>query len=75
MTSKAPTSMPEGLTRENRPKASVGPPKPPLMRVGAAGGTGTPCPLCGSGMKPNWLWLKSKGCYQPECENYWRKEK
>lgn len=46
------------------------PPKPPLMRVGV---NGNPCPLCGSGMKPNWLRLKSKGCYQPECENYWRK--
>lgn len=45
------------------------PPKPPLIRVGV---NGNPCPLCGSGMKPNWLWLKSKGCYQPECENYWR---
>lgn len=47
------------------------PPKPPLMRVGC---NGNPCPLCGSGMKPNWLWFKSKGCYQSECENYWGKK-
>ena len=45
------------------------PPKPPLMRVGA---NGNPCPLCGSGMKPNFLFFKSRGCYQPECDNYWR---
>lgn len=48
------------------------PPKPPLMRIGC---NGNPCPLCGSGMQSNWLWLKIKGCYQPKCENYWRKEK
>lgn len=77
MTSKAPTPMPEGMTRENGTKAPAVPPtkqipKPPLMRVGSAGGTGNPCPLCGSGMKPSWLFFKSKGCYQPECENYWR---
>jgi hypothetical protein len=45
------------------------PPKPPLMRVGC---NGESCPLCGSGMKPNRLFFKSKGCYQPECENYWK---
>ncbi len=49
------------------------PPKPPLLRVGA---NGYPCPLCGSGMKPKGvfglLFGVFKGCYQPECENYWR---
>lgn len=65
MTAKAPTPMPENI---QRPKAPSTPPKPPLLRAGC---NGYPCPLCGSGMKPNWLWLKSKGCYQPECENYW----
>ena len=66
MTAKAPTPIPEGM---NRPKAPTAPPKPPLMRVGA---NGVPCPLCGSGMKPSWLWLiKSKGCYQSDCTNYW----
>jgi hypothetical protein len=28
MTAKAPTPMPEGVNRENRPKAPVAPPKP-----------------------------------------------
>lgn len=51
------------------PMPKVKPPKPPLMRVGC---NGNPCPLCGSGMKPNWIFFKSKGCYQPECGNYWR---
>lgn len=65
MTAKQPTPMPKGVTR---PRAPAAPPKPPLVRVGA---NGYPCHLCGSGMKPNWLFFKSKGCYQPECENYW----
>jgi len=57
-----------GLQPEiSRPRSET--PKPPLMRVGC---NRNPCPLCGSGMKPNWLFFKSKGCYQSECENYWR---
>ena len=53
--------------QKSEPRSEI--PKPPLMRVGA---NGYQCPLCGSGMKPNWLFFKSKGCYQPECSNYWR---
>lgn len=68
MTAKASAPMPENI---QRPRAPAAPPKPPLMRVGC---NGDPCPLCGSGMKPNWFFFKSKGCYQPECGNYWRKE-
>lgn len=49
------------------------PPKPPLMRVGV---NGYLCSLCGSGMKPKGpfgiLFNVFKGCYQPDCENYWR---
>jgi len=50
------------------------PPNPPLMRVGC---NRHACPMCGSGMKPylgmlGSLFNVSKGCYQSECENYWR---
>lgn len=57
------------LVKREKPE----PPKPPLMRVGV---NGYPCPLCGSGMKPKGcfgiLFNVFKGCYQPDCENYWR---
>lgn len=71
MTAKAATPMPEGIIR---PKAPCAPPKPPLMRVGC---NRHACPMCGSGMKPylgvlGSLFNVSKGCYQSECENYWR---
>lgn len=50
-------------------------PEPPLMRL--ACGVGKPCPLCGSGQKIKGLFGNLfgvyKGCYQPGCENYWRK--
>lgn len=51
-------------------------PRPPLMRVGC--GCGTPCGLCGSGMKAKGpfglLFGVFKGCLQPECDNYWGKK-
>lgn len=51
----------------------LSPPKPPLLGV-----NGYPCPLCSSGMKPKGLFGLLfgvfKGCYQSECENYWRKK-
>ena len=48
------------------------PPKPPLIRMirENTGGVATMCPQCGSSMRFKWFWQKSKGCIQPECDNY-----
>ena len=58
------------------PKKTVpAPPKPPLERV-IQEGSYTFCKKCGSSIKfGGFLWLKKLGCIQPECENYYGKNK
>ena len=49
------------------------PPKFPLSQIHREGDTKI-CKLCGSTIKTNFFGVE-KGCRQPECENYFNKEK
>lgn len=50
------------------------PPTPPLGRMLTEGVIDT-CPQCNSSMKKKWFFFDGGGCIQPECENYWEKNK
>ena len=51
------------------------PPKRPMRRIIVEGSISR-CKKCGSSIKfGGFLWLKNLGCIQPECENYYEKNK
>ena len=50
------------------------PPKPPPGRIIREGVIGI-CDKCNSSLKTKWFFFKPGGCIQPECENYWEKNK
>jgi hypothetical protein len=50
-------------------------PKGPPNRIISEGGVYGVCDKCGSSWKSKWFFFKGDGCLQPECENYWDKEK
>jgi hypothetical protein len=50
-------------------------PKAPPNSIIQLGNTRGFCDKCGSSLKSKWFFFKAGGCIQPDCENYWERQK